>query len=214
VSDRWRVLATAGWGSAIVEAALELAGIAYDRDECDRDDPADRARLDKLNPLAQIPTVILPDGRTMTETAALVLYIAELAPHAQLAPPPGDALRGELLRWLVFFVAAIYPTFTYGDWPARWTGAGADELRASTDAHRESLWRYLEANVVRGPWFLGERRSALDLYVAVMTRWRPRRGWFAEHCPKLAAIAAAIDREPKLARWREVNFARDAGATL
>jgi len=60
--------------------------------------------------------------------------------------------------------------------------------------------------VGRGPWFLGERRSALDLYVSVMTRWQPRRAWFAEETPRLAAIAAAIDRDPKLAPVWAANF--------
>ena len=48
------------------------------------------------------------------------------------------------------------------------------------------------------PWFLGGQASALDLYVAVMTWWRPGRTWFGEHCPKLAAIAKAVDARPAL----------------
>jgi len=34
--------------------------------------------------------------------------------------------------------------------------------------------------------------------VGVMTHWRPRRAWFAEHCPKLHAIAMAVDADPRL----------------
>lgn len=199
MSGSWRVLASKGNGSAIVEAALAIAGLAYDREEIDVDSTVQLAALRARNPLAQIPTVILPDGRTLTETAAIVLYISELVPTAELAPPVGDVLRPEFLRWLAFFVAALYPTFTYGDVPEKWTATSADELRASTDAHRVRLWRYLEANVVRGPWFLGDRRSALDLYVAVMSWWRPRRAWFATECPKLAAIARGVDGDDRLA---------------
>ncbi len=40
------------------------------------------------------------------------------------------------------------------------------------------------------PWFLGERLSAIDLYLVAMTRWRPGAKWFAANAPKLAAIAA------------------------
>ncbi len=56
------------------------------------------------------------------------------------------------------------------------------------------------------PWFLGERFSALDLYTAVFTRWRPRRAWFAEHAPKLHAIAERMDGLPKLKPVWERNF--------
>jgi GST-like protein len=203
MTKKWLVMGSKGCGSAIAEAVLTVAGIAYAREEHDYDSEAGKAALLARNPLAQVPTLVAPDGGVMTETAALAIHVDELAPKAGLLPSAGDPLRREALRHLVFAVAAIYPTFTYGDNPAKW-GCG-DELRASTNAHREKQWRHLEG-VARGPWFLGERWSVLDVYVSVMTRWRPGRAWFAEHTPKLAAIAAAVDRDPRLADVWGVNF--------
>jgi GST-like protein len=201
----WRVYGCKGCGSAIVEAALVLARIPYEREEVDYATPEGHARLAVVNPLAQVPTVILPDGTIMTESAALVLYIDGLVPELGLVPSVRDPLRREFLRWLMFMVAAVYPTFTYGDEPKKWAPDGADELRESTDAHRLSLWRLVEG-AVRGPWFLGETPSALDLYVAVMTRWRPRRAWFAEHCPRLHAIGVAVDKDERLTDIWAANF--------
>jgi GST-like protein len=203
MTKKWLVMGMKGCGSTIAEAVLTVAGIAYDREEHDYDSEAGKAALLARNPLAQVPTLVAPDGGVMTETAALAIHVDEIAPKAGLLPPAGDPLRREALRQLVFAVAAIYPTFTYGDNPARW-GCG-DELRRSTDAHREKLWRHLEGSA-RGPWFLGERWSVLDVYVSVMTRWRPGRAWFGEHTPKLAAIAAAVDRDPRLADVLGMNF--------
>jgi GST-like protein len=105
----------------------------------------------------------------------------------------------------VFLVAALYPTFTYGDEPKRWTETGSDELRRSTDAHRLSLWQQLERAAV-GPWFLGDRFSAIDVYVSVMTRWRPGRAWIQETCPKLFAAAKGVDERPDLAEVWRANF--------
>jgi GST-like protein len=85
-------------------------------------------------------------------------------------------------------------------------GEHGDLLRESTHAHRKKLWLHLEEHVVQGPWFLGERFSALDLYAAAMVRWRPRREWFREHCPKVAAIADALDGHPKLKALWLANF--------
>jgi GST-like protein len=198
----WRVLATRGCGSSIVEAALVLCGVAYDREELDYTREDDRAKLAAVNPLAQVPTLVMPDGGVMTESAAIALYLDEQYPAAGLLPPVGDATRRDALRWLVFLVAAVYPTFTYGDEPAKWAGP---ELRESTNRHREKLWRQIEGEI-RGPWFLGERFSMLDVYIGVMTRWRPRRGWFAQNCPKLAAIATAVDNDPRLAGLWASNF--------
>ncbi len=205
----YTVIGKPGWGSAMVEAALSLAGQPYRTEDIDPTvaGPA-RDRLLALNPLGQVPTVLMPDGSIMTESAAIVLHVADLAPGCGLAPAADDPQRPQFLRWLVYLVAAIYPTFTYGDDPARWVdGAEAvKSLRAHTDAQREASWGQVEA-AAGGPWFLGAQFSALDIYIAVMTRWRPRRDWFAAQCPKLTAIAQATERRPELSAVWQRNFA-------
>ena len=197
-----RLLGCRSCGSAIVEAGFLLAGIPYEYEEVDYDQPGpERDRLFALNPLGQVPTLILPDGTVMTESAAILTMIDDRAPKANLIPPAGSAERNAFLRWLHFLVGAVYPTFTYGDTPEKWLADSdsAAALRASTDRHRESLWRQVEAAINPDPWFLGTRLSALDLYLAFMTRWRPRKEWFATECPKLAAVAAEVHRIPELA---------------
>jgi len=205
MSETWRVLGTKGSGSAIVEAALVLAKIPYEREEVDHESQEGHDKLAAVNPLAQVPTVVLPDGTVMTESAAIILYIDGLVPELGLVPNVRDPLRRELLRWLMFLVAAIYPTFTYGDEPKKWVGEHGDDLRGTTDEHRKSLWRLVEG-AVRGPWFLGDPPSALDIYVAVMTHWRPGREWFAQHCPRLYRVATAMDRDPRLTSVWATNF--------
>jgi GST-like protein len=176
------LLAIRGYGSAIVEAAFGVAGVPFDRVEVDA---SSRERLIAANPLGQVPTLLLPDGTVLTESAAIVLYLNDLRPAAGLVPPVGDADRPRFLRWLVFLVAALYPTFTTG-------------------APRDGLWRQLE-EAAGTPWFLGERRSAVDLYLAVMTRWDPAP-WFVEHTPKLAAIARRATEEPGIREALASNF--------
>jgi GST-like protein len=203
----WKVIGCRGCGSAIAEAALLLAGVPYERDEVDYTKPsAERDRLFAVNPLGQVPTVIVPDGAVMTETAAIALHLDDLVPAAGLLPAANDPLRRDALRWLVYLVAAIYPTFTYGDDPAKWAGdAGGAALGESTHAHRQKCWKQVEAAAI-GPWFLGARWSFLDVYIGVMTRWRPNRPWFAANTPKLYAIAHAIDGDPRLAALWAANF--------
>jgi GST-like protein len=203
---RWRVIGCRGCGSVIAEAALMLAGIAYDREEVDYTQPGPALdALRALNPLGQVPTLVMPDGAVMTETAAIVLHVDELVPAAGLLPAPRDPLRREALRWLIFLVGAVYPTFTYGDEPEKWVGEAGPALRDATHAHRQVLWQQVEG-AARGPWFLGARFSMLDVYIAAMTRWRPRRAWFAANCPKLFAIATALDADPRLLALWAANF--------
>jgi GST-like protein len=201
-----RLLGCKGCGNTIIEAAFAIDGIPLELEEVDYSPGSPtRERLLAVNPLGQVPALILPDGRVLTESLAILHYLDDIEPGARFIPQPGDAHRAAFYRWIVFLVAAIYPTFTYGDDPGKWVAneEGAKQLKESTDRHREACWLQVES-VAGEPWFLGERFSAIDLYLAVMTRWRPGILWFAKRTPKIAAIAkraAALDAvAPVIAR--------------
>jgi GST-like protein len=203
---KYHLIASKSCGSMIVEAALALSKLPYEVDLIPYGKPGpQRDRLLALNPLGQVPTLVLPDGGVMTESAAIILHIADHAPEARLIPAPKDPARPMFLRWLEFIVAAIYPTFTYGDDPKRWASdeAAGKHLRKATDEHRKKLWRHFASQTPCKPWVLGETFSALDLYVAVMNMWRPGPAWFKKECPHLAAIAARVEKlEPLRAVWK------------
>lgn len=204
--------AAPGWGSALTEAMLTWCDAPFRIEDVDGfDEPGpSRDRLLAVDAMAQVPALILPDGTAMTESAAIALHLAEAYPEAELAPRPGGPERARYLRRLVWLMANVYPTFTYGDYPERWAPAAAEELKAATDAHRERLWRRLEAEAGSGPWVLEGRFSALDIYVGVMSRWRPGRAWFDAWCPKLAGIAKRVDALAKLVPVWERNFGTSA----
>jgi GST-like protein len=116
----YTLIGAPGWGSAIAEALLDLSGLPYQVEDIDPKKPTTESkRLTALNPLAQVPTLLLPDGTVMSESAAIALHIADRAPAAALVPPPGDPTRDAFLRWLVFIVANVYPMYTVGDFPER-----------------------------------------------------------------------------------------------
>ena len=54
-----------------------------------------------INPMGKVPAIV-HDGTVVTETGAICAYLADAFPHAGLAPPPGDRLRGSFFRWLFF----------------------------------------------------------------------------------------------------------------
>jgi GST-like protein len=204
----WVLYGAPGWGSVLAEAMLTWCDVPFRYEDVSGfDGPGpSREKLLALNPLAQVPTLALPDGTVMTESAAMALHLAEVFPQAELAPLPGTRERVPYLRRLVWLVANVYPTFTYGDYPERWVPAAVSELKTATNEHRERLWRSMEAEIGPGAWILGDRFSALDIYLAVMTRWRPGRPWFDANCPKLSGIAKRVDALPKLRPVWERNF--------
>jgi len=201
--------ARGGWGSALVEAQFAWYGMPFEIVEVEDlfKSAAARESLARINPVHQVPTLVLPDGMVMTESAAITLHLADVAGSSELVPEAKAAERAGFLRWLVFLVANVYPTFTYADDPSRFVEAPAAQqpFKEALNEYRERLWKAVAAEA-GAPWFLGARFSALDIYVGVMTRWTPRRQWFAAHCARLAAIAQRVDAEPRLAAvWRR-NF--------
>ncbi len=198
----------AGWGSVLIEAQLVWYGVPFSFEEVDDvfTSAEARARLAAVNPLAQLPTLVLAEGSIMTESAAITLVLAELENRRGLVPPPGDPARPRFLRWLIFIVTNIYPTFTYADEPARFVRepSAQGSFRTSVDDYAKKLWRMMEDEAAT-PWFLRDF-SALDIYIAAMTRWRPGRDWFAARCPRLYAISVKADALPQLTQVWERNF--------
>ena len=186
---------------------LSLGDIPYTREEVNYAQPGPgRDKLLKLNPLGQVPTLVLPDDKILTETLAVAHYVQHLNPHAGLIPKETSEFV-DFQRWSIFIVCAIFPTWTYGDVPEKWVSdkEAAPLLRQSTDEHCKKLWRQIEAEI-KGEYFLGKTFSAIDVYIAVMSNWRPGRKWFEENCPKIISIAERVKEIPKINEvWIE-NF--------
>ena len=204
-----KLFANPGWGSALIEAQFAWYGLAHEiEDVGDLFQSADaRESMKRYNAIHQVPTLILDDGSLMTESAAITLYLADLTKSAELVPSAAEPERAQFLRWLVFLVANVYPTFTYADEPSRFVEVEAAQkpFRDAVRGYRKRLWLTVE-NEAGAPWFLGERFSAIDIYLGVMTHWRPRRAWFEKDAPKLAAIARRADAMDRLKPvWRR-NF--------
>ena len=205
----YTLYARAGWGSVLVETQLAFYGLDYTLTEIGDlfTDAAARDTLAPANPITQVPTLIQPDGTVMSESAAITLLLADITGRDDLVPGPRASERARFLRWLIFMVADIYPTFTYADDPARFVAddAARPGFRTSVNDFAKRLWRIMEAEAV-GPWFLGSRFSAIDVFIATMTRWRPNRPWFVADTPKLAAIATRAEAMPEMVSvWRR-NF--------
>jgi GST-like protein len=84
--SKYVLIGSEGCGSVIIELAMLKAGAEFELEEIPYLEPGpDRDRLLELNPLGQVPTLIMPDGDVMTESAAIILHLADAFPDAQLA---------------------------------------------------------------------------------------------------------------------------------
>ena len=196
-----------GGGSVPVEAVLTLLGLPYEVVEAPAWESEEvRERIAPINPMRQIPALVLPSGEVLTESAAILMWLAELDPEGKLAPPPGDPRRAAYLRWMTFIPAAIYSMFWIRDAPSRLAeGEAAIELiKARTLERIAECWRAMDSQVEPARYLLGDELTVLDIYVAVVSRWSPRRERFYQEAPKMAEVVRRVDAEPRLqAFWAE-----------
>lgn len=195
MTDGYLLYGCKGTGSVAVEAALTLIGADFQT----RDIP--HADLPATTPLAQVPALRLPGGEVMTESAAILLWLAETHPRAKLAPSVGDPRRAAFLRWMSFVASAIYAHYWAMDFPARLTAdeAAQGEVKAALEARIDECWAIMEAGIDPGAYLLGDDLTVLDLYVTVVSRWTSRKALHETIAPRLGAVVRRVENDHRLA---------------
>ncbi len=199
-----------GSGSGVCEALLALCKLPYDLIDLDPKLDSDaKQRLSVLNPLAEVPALVLPGGEVMTESAAIAIYLADLTPDAGMSPLPSDPKRAAFLRWMVFLSANNYMTALRIFYPDRYTSdqTGAQSVGAAALARNAFEWSVFAASLGNGPFALGKQMSAIDLYAAMLMSWdEDLDALFARH-PSLKVLYHAVAANPEVASvWRRHGF--------
>src|SRR5262245_35137676 len=208
------VYGSPGSGSVPVEAALTLIGAPYRViGETVLRDVASNPEVLTVNPLGQVPALVLPSGEVMTESAAILIYLADQYPDAQLAPSHSDRRRPAFLRWMTYVSAAIYGlAWVRGD-PMRLV---SDERQVQVvldriAERRAECWRHMDNQIEPRQFLLGNELGVLDLYVATISRWSPRRKRFYREAPKMAEVVRHVDVDPRLIKLWDTRFPFDEG---
>ena len=163
-----------GSGGFVVEAALTLAGADFELQEFEsRPGTPLPESFRGTNPWRQVPTLILPDGTTMTEAAAILIHLAACFPDKGLGPAPGTTEHAVFLRWMVFASVNLYETILRRGYPSRYTTDpdGHEALRAAANARLKEAFVVLEDAISPGPFLLGREMSVADIYIAMLFTW-------------------------------------------
>jgi glutathione S-transferase len=151
----------------------------------------------RLNPIGRVPTLLI-DGKPHTESAALLMLLAELHPAAAMAPAPGSPARASWLETMIFLANTVLPAMRdwfYADQDGDPDGAAA--VRALARRRIEAAWDRLDAHLAGGERFLvGGTLSTADLLTTMLLRWsrnmpRPATSW-----PNLAAYVGHMRALP------------------
>jgi GST-like protein len=194
-----------GSGSAAVETALEMTRAEYRIVEAaswEKDSALDQ--LARVNPLKQIPTLLLPDGTVLTESAAILMHLGFAFPEAGLLPTDGAA-RDLALRALVYIAANCYSCISISDYPERYTtmtdDAALAAVRAGTRATLHRHWDLFADlhPVAEGRFMGGDQPGAADLLAAVVSKWSGTRAHLKASRPAFTALLERIETHPAVA---------------
>jgi GST-like protein len=192
-----------GSGSAAAEAALTLAAVEFKSINAASWEPGPgRDELSRVNPLCQIPTLQLPDGSVLSESAAILIHLGLQHPASGLLPADAVA-RAQAIRGLVYVAANCYAAIGIIDFPERFC-ADADEatnkrIKAGSTQRLHYLWDVFADTFPAHPFLGGSRIGALDLLAAVVSKWSGSRKHLAAARPQFSALLTRIESEPRVA---------------
>jgi glutathione S-transferase len=150
----------------------------------------------RINPMGKLPTLVDGDT-TVTEAAAIGLYLADRYAYGTLAPRVDDPARGTYLRWSLFAPSVIEPGVLAraAKWEFRSSQAGWGDYEAMLDT--------IERAIGNGPWLLGDRFSMADVifggtvrYMLMVKTLDPRPA-FVAYSERLAARPAYKSAQAK-----------------
>jgi len=198
----YKLYGSQGSGAAAVEAALVLADIPFRMVEAASWQPGPGLdELTRVNPLAQIPTLVQPDGSVMTESAAILIHLGLAHPDSDLLPD--GPLRAQAIRGLVYIAANCYAAIGIVDYPERYFSNPDEDVRkhiiAGTRKRLHYLWDVFADTFPAHPYLSGERLGALDLLATVVSKWSGARQHLASSRPALSALVQKIENDQRIA---------------
>lgn len=199
-----------GSGVAAIEAALELAGLPYERVEAASWSPGpELERLRAVNPIAQVPTLVMEDGRVMTESAAILIELGLRHPESGLLSTE-PATRAQQIRGLVYIAANCYAGIGILDYPERWYPDPDDETKKRMQVRGRDrlyeLWSIFADQFPGTPFLSGDRIGALDILASIVSQWSGTRKAMAAGRRDFFELLQRIDATEPLKTVRDRHW--------
>jgi glutathione S-transferase len=162
----------------------------------------------KLNPTGRIP-VLIDGDLVLFETAAICLHLVDRHPEAGFAPPVGTVERAQFYKWLIYLTNTLQTELITYFYPHRL--ADGDDAIAQVKEHAEarigSMLDLLDEELARsgGPFLLGEKFTAVDPYLFMLTRWTRMHKNPARNRPHLGRYQQMMLARPAVQRTFEAE---------
>jgi len=126
----------------------------------------------KVNPKGRVPALVTDRG-TLTETPAILLYIAQMFPAANLAPLEDAFALAELQAFNSYIASTVHVNHAHGRRGARWADeqSSLDDMKAKVSETMAASMQLIERDFFEGPWVMGEQYTVADPYLFTIESW-------------------------------------------
>ncbi len=205
-----KLYARKGAGSDAVEALLAVANVRHAVEYLVKgSDGYNPPEFRQINPRGEVPTLVLADGSVVTESAAIMIYLADMYPAAKMAPALSSPLRPAYLRWMLFLAAASYIDALLSSYPHRYSAdlSAAPGIKAQALLAADRDYSILSNAVGDGPFVLGNTMSAVDIYAAMLISWADNVPDLLARHANLRTLCTQVMAVPAIAKvWSHVDF--------
>lgn len=164
---------------SLLEAGQTVEAIAVDR----ATKRAGGMDFNAINPKGYVPALVLDNGEVLTESVAVLAYVATLNPAAKLAPPAGTVGYFRVLEWLAYLSSEIHKNFS----PL----FRLETTEAAKTAGRAMLLKRLEfidVSLGEKPYLTGSDFTVADAYLYVTLSWHSRVGVDLSNLARVTAL--------------------------
>ena len=182
--------------------ALEEAGATYETVRLSFADN-DQRKADYLavNPKARVPALVTERGM-LTETPALLVFIAQMFPAARLAPLDDAFALAEVQAFNAYLCSTVHIAHAHRMRGYRWAddAAAIAAMRKKVPQSVGEAFGLIERTMLKGPWVMGEAYTIADPYLFTLAQWLDGDGVDSAGLPKVQDHTRRMLERPAVRR--------------
>jgi glutathione S-transferase len=196
---------TASTCSLATHIVLEEVGADYSTVRIDfATEQQKSAEYLKVNPKGRVPALVTDRG-ILTETPAMLVYVAQSFPQARLAPMEDPFFFAQIQSFNSYLCSSVHVAHAHRMRGHRWVDAGdAHSIAAMKRKVPESVgagFELIEREMLKGPWVMGDQYTVCDAYLFTLAQWLEKDG------VDLARLPLVVDHRRRMAERPSVKKA-------
>ena len=182
--------------------ALEESGAKYDAVKVDFSKNQQRTpEYLKINPKGRVPALVTDHG-ILTETPAILAYVAQTNPQAKLAPLDDPFTFAKIQAFNSYLCATVHPAHAHRVRGSRWAddAAAIEEMKRKAPQVVAECFDLIEKEMFKGPWVMGETYTIADPYLFTLASWLKGDGVDPRAYPRVREHRSRMAERPAVKR--------------